>query len=90
MNFAALLMALGGPIARQVMVALGFSLVTFAGADVAVSSLLGQARNAWSSGLGGDVAAYLAMGGFNHGLSLVAGAIVGRVALMSLKSWRVL
>jgi Protein of unknown function (DUF2523) len=86
---AQLLLTLGGPIARQVMISLGFTLVTFVGVDLAVSGMLDAARNSWA-GMGSDVAAYVAMSGANTGLSIIAGAIVGRMTMLSLKSYRLL
>ncbi|WIT11127.1 DUF2523 family protein [Paucibacter sediminis] len=88
-GFGSFVMAMAAPVARQVMTALGFGVVSFIGVDLAVSGLLDQARANWSS-MGAGVAAYVALSGANHGLSLVAGAIVGRVALIPLKRMQLL
>ncbi|MBN8504877.1 MAG: DUF2523 domain-containing protein [Burkholderiales bacterium] len=83
------LVALASPIARQVLLALGIGVVSFAGIDAVVGQLLGAAKTAWS-GLPGAVAAYVAVSGVNTGLALVGGAITARLALIPLKSLRLL
>lgn len=88
MNLSAVLLALATPLARQVMVGLGFSVVTFTGVDLAVTGLLDQARQAWAGALSADVVAYLAMAGVHDGLAMMAGAIAGRVAVMSMSNFR--
>jgi hypothetical protein len=88
-TLGALLTAAAGPLAKRVMTALGFGVVSFVGVDLAVSGLLSQAQAAWG-GMSGDVAAYVALSGANTGLSILAGAIVGRVALTSLKRFMLL
>ena len=92
MPFAALLVALTGPIARQVLLSLGIGLVTYAGVDVAVSALLSQARTAWASGPGGGAGAaaqLIAMAGVNTALSIIAGGISARVTMLVLKKFQV-
>lgn len=78
------LVALAGPIARRVLASLGLGVVTYVGMDTAISGLLAQARAGWGS-MGGEVASYVAMTGANVALSLIAGALMGRVGLMVLK-----
>lgn len=88
MTFSALLMLLAGPLARQVLISPGLAVVTFAGVDLALSSLLDVARAAWAGSLGADVAAYVAMSGANSGLAMLAGAMSARVAMMATKALR--
>jgi len=83
------LLSLSGPIARQVLVALGISVVSFVGFEAGVNMLLGQAKAAWA-GMPADVAAYVALSGVNTGLSLIAGAMIGRLSLLPLKQLRLL
>lgn len=90
MSFAALLVSLSGPIARQVLISLGLGITTFVGINTALGALLSSARSAWAGSLSADVAAYVAMSGANVGLSILAGALIGRVTLISLKQFRVL
>lgn len=89
-TISALLMGLAGPIAKQVLLALGFSVVTYLGVDTATTFLLDQAKSAWTGGLVGDVGSYVALSGVNTGLSMLAGAIGGRVAMFATKSLRLL
>ena len=79
-----------GPIARRVLIALGVGVVTYAGVDLAVGSLLSQAKAAWGSGLTGSVAQLVAMAGINTALGIICGGIVGRVTMLTLKRMQVL
>lgn len=83
------LLALSGPIARQVLVALGIGVVSYVGVDAAVGALLNQAKASWSA-MPAGVAQYVALSGANTGLSLIAGGILGRVSLIPLKRLRLL
>jgi hypothetical protein len=47
MNLGAWLLTLVGPLAKQVMVALGFGVLVYTGVDAAVSAGLGAAKSAW-------------------------------------------
>lgn len=85
MGWGAFLMAIVGPLARQVLISLGFAMVTYVGVDTAVNSILDSARAAWSSGLAGDVAQLVAMAGVNTALSIIAGGLVARVTMLTLK-----
>lgn len=78
------LVALAGPLARRVLASLGLGVVTYVGMDAAISGILAQAKAGWG-GMAGDVTSYVAMSGANVALSLIAGALVGRVGLMVLK-----
>lgn len=93
MPFALLLVALSGPIARQVLISLGIGLVTYVGVDTAVSALLTQARTAWAAGPGGGAGAaaqLIAMAGVNTALSIICGGISARVTMLVLKKFQVL
>lgn len=85
MDLSSWLLDISGPVVRRVMVSLGLAVVTYSGLDLAVGWLLEQAMAAWAGSLSADVAAYLAMSGVNTGLSLIAGAITGRLALFATK-----
>lgn len=90
MNWASFIMGLVSPIARRVLASLGLGVITYTGVDAAVSSLLSQAKSAWSGGFGGDVAQLVAMSGANTALGIIAGGIVGRVTMIALKRFGVL
>jgi len=83
-TLGAFLTAVSGPLAKRVLAALGFGVVSYVGLDVAVSSALSAAQASWA-GMPSDVAAYVAYGGGGTALSIICGGITGRVAFMSLK-----
>ncbi|WP_374279230.1 DUF2523 family protein [Azonexus sp.] len=78
------LMALVGPLARQVLLSLGIGVVTFVGLDTAVTAALSAAKAATSS-ISADVAAILAMGGVFTAMSIIAGGITAGVSMIALK-----
>ncbi|MFO0202689.1 MAG: DUF2523 domain-containing protein [Oligoflexus sp.] len=85
MNLAAWLLTLVGPLAKQVMVALGFGVLVYTGVDAAVSGALGAAKNAWAGSLYGEVTAFMALAGVNTALGIVAGGITARISMMTFK-----
>ena len=88
MPLAAWIVSLVGPVVARALAQLSIAVVTYKGLDVAIKSLLSYARTSWS-GIPADIAAYIAMSGINTALSIVAGAIVARVALIPLKRMRI-
>lgn len=83
------LVGLAGPIVRKALTALGFGLVSYAAIATALNAALDAAKSAWG-GLGGDSLALIQMSGASTALSIIAGALVARVALMSLKKLEIL
>ena len=90
MTWATLIMALVGPIAKRVLVALGLGVVTFTGVDIALQATLSQAKAAWAGGFAGPVADLVALAGMNTALSILAGALTARVTMLTLKRFAVL
>jgi len=88
-TIAAFLMSLVGPVAKRVLLSLGFGLVSYAAISTAVNSLLGSARSAWG-GMSGDVLALVELSGASTALSIIAGAIVAKVALMAVTKLQLL
>ena len=86
-TLAAWLVGLAGPIVSRVLAQLAIGYVTYKGLDTAISALLSSARAAWT-GMGGDIAAFIAMSGLNTCVSIIAGAVVARVAMIPLKRLR--
>ena len=84
MSLAGLITSLAGPVARRGAAALGLGLVSYVGVSAALNVLLDLVKAQWSS-IGPDIATFLAMGGVNTAVSIIAGAMVARVALMSFK-----
>lgn len=81
---AAFLMALVGPLARQVLISLGIGLVTFVGLDAAVTGALGAAKASFGQ-IPAAAAAILARGGVFTAMSIIAGGITARMSMMVLK-----
>ena len=84
MNVATWLMALAAPLARQVLVALGFGLVTYVGLDTAINGAMNAAKSSYGS-LASFSAAIISMSGMNTAMSIIAGAIVARLSFVQLK-----
>lgn len=80
MNIASFLIALIGPLAVRVVLALGMSVITFSGVDLAVGSLISGAQASWS-GIGADVLGLAGVAGVPACLGLLAGALNARGAL---------
>lgn len=78
------LVALAGPIAKKVMISLGFGVVSYAAVSVALAAVLSEAKNAWG-GLGGEALALIQMAGIGVAASIYAGALTARLALQTLK-----
>jgi hypothetical protein len=83
-GLAGFLSGIAGLLAHRVLAALGFAVVSYVGFDLAVNGLLSAAKSSWG-GVTGDLAAYIAIGGFNTAASLLAGAVTARLALIGLK-----
>lgn len=84
MSIGAFLGAVAGPLAKRVLAALGIGAVSFVGLDLALSSILTAAKNSWS-GLPAEILGYMSFLGANQALSIIAGAMTARVALVALK-----
>jgi hypothetical protein len=83
------LVSLAGPAARTVLKGLGFGFITFAALSAALTVALDAARTAWS-GVTGDVLGMLELAGASTCLSIIAGALVTRVAILSAKKLQLL
>lgn len=84
MSLAGLLTSLAGPLAKRGAAALGLGMVSYVGVSAALGQILDLVKGQWAT-LGGNIATFLAMGGVNTAVSIIAGAMVARVALMSFK-----
>lgn len=82
MTFASVMGGLAAPLAKRAAVALGIGFISFAGLTAALNTLLDLVRSSWG-GLGGDIAALMALGGYNTALAIIGGALIGRVALLA-------
>ena len=88
-GLGAFLVSLAGPIVRKAAISLGIGLVSYAAVSVALNSALGAAKAAFS-GLTGDALSLLQLSGAPDVLSIIAGALIARVALMQVKRLEVL
>jgi len=78
------LLAIAGPIAKRLLVSLGFGIVSYAAVGTALTQVLSAAKNAWG-GLAAEPLAIIQIAGINTAVSIVAGALVAKVGLNSLK-----
>lgn len=83
-TLASFLTAMAGPLARRVLVSLGFGIVSYAAVSALVNTMIASAKSAWS-GLGGDVLSLIQLSGANTAISIICGAMVARVALQAVK-----
>lgn len=85
-GLAAFFLSLAGPIIKRALIALGFGVVSYAAMTAALNAALGAAKGAWA-GLSGfpEALAIVQIAGVNTYMSIIAGALVARVALQSLK-----
>jgi len=81
MNFAGLLVALAGPLAKKVLSALGIGFITYIGVDTAITAALGAAKANFAS-VTGDILQIIAMAGFFDAFSAIAGGITAAVTMM--------
>lgn len=72
-----------GPLAKRVLSALGFGMISFAAITAALNTLLGYAQSAYT-GMPQYAAAFLGLAGVGYGLGLVAAALTFRAAYLAL------
>jgi hypothetical protein len=80
----AFLLAMVGPLVRRALVSLGVGVLSYAAVSVALNAALASAKAAWA-GLTGDTLALIQMAGVSTAASILAGALVARVALQFTK-----
>ena len=83
------LVGLASPAVFGVLKALGFGFVTFAALSAALTVALDAARSSWG-GVTGDLLGLLELAGSSTALSIIAGALVTRVAILSAKKLQLL
>lgn len=83
-TLATLLVQLAAPLTKRVFASLGLALVTYVGLDQALQAALSAAVVGFA-GLPSSVTQLVALTGVFDGLSIIAGAMVARVALTPLK-----
>lgn len=80
MTWASFLLALIGPLAVRVILALGFTAVTFTGVTVTANALITYAQNSWSA-LPVAVLQLASLSGIPDFFGMVFGALVARMAM---------
>lgn len=83
------LVGISGAVVKKALTTLGIGVVSYAALSTALNSALDAAKGAFS-GFGGDAASLVALSGMPEAFSIIAGAMVARVAMMSLNKLEVL
>lgn len=86
-GFGTLLMALAGPLARQVLLSIGIGVVTFVGLNTAVTAALSQAKSALT-GFPAEIVQLLALGGIFTMFSILAGGVMAGVSMIALQRFQ--
>ena len=86
MSIGSFIGQLAAPIARKAAISLGFSVVTYAGVQAAVTAALSASKSSFG-GIAGEVGQLVAMAGFFEALSIIAGGITASVTLVALKKF---
>lgn len=90
MGFVQLLLSLVQPVLARVLVALGFSVVSFVGMELVMNQLIATAQGAWG-GLPVSILQLVGLAGIGQGLGIIMGAVLTRVMIWQLqKSTRIL
>ena len=78
--------AVAGTLAKRVLSALGIGIVSYAAMSAALNSALSAAKGAWAVLAGfPEALALIQMAGVTSAASIIAGALIARVALQSFK-----
>ncbi|OIR10938.1 hypothetical protein GALL_71060 [mine drainage metagenome] len=80
MTWATLIMALVGPMAVRVIIALGFTAVTFTGVTVTANALISTAQSNWTA-IPVAVLQLASLSGIPEFLGMIFGALVARLAM---------
>ncbi|MFQ1966855.1 DUF2523 domain-containing protein [Aeromonas veronii] len=84
MPIAAWLLSIASPIVIRVLTQLGIGVVSYVGAEAAVTQMMTLAQTQWS-GLPSIVIQFMAIGGFNTALGIIAGGVTARLTTMAFK-----
>lgn len=83
------LVAIAGPVVRKALTSLGIGLVSYAALSTALNGALGAAKN-YLGGFTGDAANIVHLSGVFEAMSIIAGALIARVAMAQLKRLEIL
>lgn len=73
------LMALIGPLAKKLLISLGFALVSYAALISAVNAAIAAVKLSYS-GISADVLSLIELAAVDNGIGIILGAIVARVS----------
>ena len=88
-GLGAFIISLTGPVVKKVLSSIGVGLVSYAALSTALNSVLSSAKGA-IGGLSGSVLSMIQLSGCLDAASIIAGALIARVALQSIKKFEVL
>lgn len=80
-SLANLLLSLGWPIVRKVLVMLGIGVVTYGAMTTLLNSVIAQAQASWGQ-IAGVALQLSSLGGIPQVLGIITGAMVARVSFM--------
>lgn len=83
------IVSLTGPVVKKALSSIGVGLVSYAALSSALNAALGAAKGALG-GLSGSALSMIQLSGCLDALSIIAGALIARVALQSIKKFEVL
>ena len=86
MPLAIFLLALVGPLAKKILLALGISAITYTGLMAIFTVLQGQVTSA-IGGLSSDFLAMASMTGFVQAVSITLGAVTTRLSMATFTRW---
>ena len=87
--FGTFLVGLAGPVVRRALTSIGVGVVSYAAIATALNAAIDSAKAAFS-GFTGDALSILSLSGVPESMSIIAGAMIARVAVMSLSKLELL
>lgn len=88
-GFAGLLQSIAGPIAKRVLISLGFGIVSYAGLQTAFTAAQSALTSAYGA-ITGDIAGILGLAGFGQAIGVILGAMAARIAFMQVSKLQLL
>lgn len=88
-GFAGLLQSAAAPIAKKVLSALGFGVVSYAALTAALDGVKGALIAAYG-GMTADIAGLLDLAGFGQAVGIILGAMVARITYLQLSRLQIL
>ena len=88
-GFGTFLVSLAGPVVRKALTSIGFGIASYAAISTALTAALDAAKSSLA-GFTGDALSIVQLTGIFTAFSIIAGALIARVSLMSLKKLEIL